>query len=70
MKFLSRATRFALNRIPTQTVNFTYDLYSRFYKGQLLLGLPVSSKLLDTAEEIRKRRSASWRSRCRTPSCA
>ena len=55
MKFLSRATRFALNRIPTQTVNFTYDLYSRFYKGQLLLGLPVSSKLLDTAEEIRKK---------------
>jgi len=55
MKIMHRAAKFTLNRIPAGTVNFTYDLYSRIYKGQLIFGLPVSEKLLETQEEIRNK---------------
>ncbi len=49
------AVRFVVNDIPTRYVNFTYNLYSRFYQGQLRLGLPVSKKLIQSREEIRVR---------------
>ena len=55
MKIMQRAARYTLNKIPASSVNLTYDLYSRIYKGQLIFGLPVSEKLLETQEEIRNK---------------
>jgi len=54
-KIGKEAMRFVVNDIPTRCVNLTYDLYSKVYKGQLRLGLPVSKKLIATREEIRSR---------------
>lgn len=45
--------RYAVNNIPTHFINSSYNAYSRFYKGQINLGLPVSKELLMTQEEIR-----------------
>ena len=47
----SRAVRTLLNGLPTWYVNLTYEAYSRFYEGQIRLGLPVSRKLLQSEEE-------------------
>ncbi|MEZ4565709.1 MAG: hypothetical protein R2860_01670 [Desulfobacterales bacterium] len=45
--------RFLTNDILTRWFNATYNSYSRFYEGQLRLGLPVSRELLKTQEEMR-----------------
>jgi pimeloyl-ACP methyl ester carboxylesterase len=37
----------------TRWFNATYNSYSRFYEGQLRLGLPVSKELIKTQEEVR-----------------
>lgn len=54
----SRAVRGLLNGLPTWYVNLTYEAYSRFYEGQIRLGLPVSRKLLQSEEEKRARAAA------------
>lgn len=54
----SRAVRGLLNSLPTWYVNLTYEAYSRFYEGQIRLGLPVSRKLLQSEEEKRSRAAA------------
>lgn len=48
------AARFILNELPTRAVNISYETYSRIYKGQLSLGLPVAPELILTQEQIRK----------------
>ncbi len=48
------AVRFALNGLPTQVINFSYDTYSKIYQGQLNLGLPVAPELIISQEEIKK----------------
>jgi pimeloyl-ACP methyl ester carboxylesterase len=48
------AVRFALNGLPTHVINTSYDAYSRIYKGQLNLGLPVAPELIISQEEIKK----------------
>ena len=48
------AVRFALNGLPTHVINASYDAYSRIYKGQLNLGLPVAPELIISQEEIKK----------------
>ncbi|MCG8617935.1 MAG: alpha/beta fold hydrolase, partial [Desulfobacterales bacterium] len=48
------AVRLAVNEIPTQMINLGYDTYSKIYKGQLSLGLPVAPELIVSREEIRK----------------
>ncbi|MBC2716193.1 MAG: alpha/beta hydrolase [Desulfobacteraceae bacterium] len=45
--------RFVTNDLITRWFNATYNSYSRFYKGQLRLGLPVSKELIKTQEEMR-----------------
>jgi len=45
--------RFVTNDLVTRWFNATYNSYSRFYEGQLRLGLPVSKDLLKTQEEMR-----------------
>ena len=52
-KLKRSVVRLVLNDIPTRLVNAGYNSYSRFYEGQLRLGLPVSRELLKTQEEIR-----------------
>ncbi|RJP80888.1 MAG: alpha/beta fold hydrolase [Desulfobacteraceae bacterium] len=47
-----------LNDIPTKMVNAGYNLYSNFQKGQLSMGLPISSQMLETQEQIRNRAAA------------
>ena len=47
------AIRFLLNDLVARCINAGYNSYSRFYEGQLRLGLPVSKELLKTQEEIR-----------------
>ncbi|MDA3898129.1 MAG: alpha/beta fold hydrolase [Desulfobacteraceae bacterium] len=44
--------RFITNDVTTHWFNATYNSYSRFYEGQLRLGLPVSKELLKTQEEM------------------
>jgi len=46
-------TRFFVNEIPTNLINATYNTYSKIYKGQISLGLPVSKELIVSQEEIR-----------------
>ena len=45
--------RFVTNDLTTRWFNATYNSYSRFYEGQLRLGLPVSKELIKTQEEMR-----------------
>ncbi len=45
--------RFVANDLTTRWFNATYNSYSRFYEGQLRLGLPVSKELLKSQEEMR-----------------
>ncbi len=54
LKALGRhSIRFVTNDLIARWFNMTYNSYSRFYEGQLRLGLPVSKELLHTQEEIR-----------------
>jgi len=46
-------TRFLVNGVPTKLINASYETYSRIYKGQISLGLPVSKELIVSQEEIR-----------------
>jgi len=46
------AVRFVVNDIPTHLINAGYNTYSRIYKGQLSLGLPVAPELIITREQI------------------
>ncbi|PIP38272.1 MAG: hypothetical protein COX19_13645 [Desulfobacterales bacterium CG23_combo_of_CG06-09_8_20_14_all_51_8] len=48
-----QSMRFLLNDLFTRWFNITYNSYSRFYEGQLRLGLPVSKELLKTQDEMR-----------------
>jgi len=48
------AVRFAVNELPTRVINVSYDTYSKIYKGQLSLGLPVAPELIVSQEEIKK----------------
>ncbi len=54
-RFKKTAVRFFTNDLTARWINFTYDLYSKIYQGQLRLGLPVSKELLKSREEIRSR---------------
>lgn len=54
LKNLRKLTvRFLANDMVTRWLNATYNSYSRFYEGQLRLGLPVSKELIKSQEEIR-----------------
>ena len=61
MKLLTKArrirqssVRFTVNKVPTHLINVSYDIYSKIYKGQLNLGLPVAPELIISQEEIKK----------------
>ncbi|MEA1968095.1 MAG: alpha/beta fold hydrolase [Thermodesulfobacteriota bacterium] len=45
-------TRVMMNDLPARLINAGYNIYSKIYKGQITLGLPVSSELLINQEEI------------------
>ena len=49
----SHSIRFITNDLLTRWFNATYNSYSRFYEGQLRLGLPVSKELIKSQEEMR-----------------
>ena len=44
--FGKKAAVLFVNDLPSKVVNKGYDTYSRFYKGQIDLGLPVSKELM------------------------
>lgn len=46
-------TRLMVNGLPTNVINAGYNTYSKIYKGQISLGLPVSKELIVSQEEIR-----------------
>ncbi len=61
MRWLDRAgelrratTRLLVNEIPAKMINAGYNTYSKIYKGQLSLGLPVSRELIINQREIRQ----------------
>ncbi|MGM0453715.1 MAG: alpha/beta hydrolase [Thermodesulfobacteriota bacterium] len=45
--------RFFFNELVARCINGAYNSYSRFYEGQLRLGLPVSRELLKSQAELR-----------------
>ncbi|MFH1154073.1 MAG: alpha/beta fold hydrolase [Pseudomonadota bacterium] len=47
------AARLVVNDLPARLINTGYNTYSRIYKGQLSLGLPVAPELLVTREQTR-----------------
>jgi pimeloyl-ACP methyl ester carboxylesterase len=47
------AVRLAVNDVPARLINGSYNAYSRIYRGQISLGLPVSKELVVTQAEIR-----------------
>ena len=49
----SSVIRFFVNDTPAHLINGCYDAYSRVYRGQLSLGLPVSKALIVSQEEIK-----------------
>jgi len=51
----SKTVRLMLNRIPAMGLSWGYNVFSRFYKGQISKGIPVSKKLKKRHEEIRIR---------------
>ncbi len=51
--FSKNSVRLLTNDLVTKWFNATYNSYSRFYEGQLRLGLPVSKELIKTQEEMR-----------------
>jgi pimeloyl-ACP methyl ester carboxylesterase len=52
-KISKDSVRFLTNDLATKWFNTTYNSYSRFYEGQLRLGLPVSKELIKTQEQMR-----------------
>lgn len=61
MRWLDRAkdfrrstTRLLVNELPAKMINAGYNTYSKLYKGQLSLGLPVSRELILNQREIRQ----------------
>jgi pimeloyl-ACP methyl ester carboxylesterase len=53
VKKIKKATiRTVVNDIPTHLINASYNTYSRIYKGQLSLGLPVAPELIMTREQV------------------
>lgn len=48
-----QSIRFLTNDLVARFFNLTYNSYSRFYEGQLRLGLPVSKELIKTQDEVR-----------------
>ncbi len=48
------AVRLAVNDVPARLINGSYNAYSRIYRGQISLGLPVSKELIVTQAEIRR----------------
>ncbi|MBF0200052.1 MAG: alpha/beta hydrolase [Desulfamplus sp.] len=53
IKLRRSAARMFVNHIPARVINAGYNTYSRIYKGQLSLGLPVSRELIINQREIR-----------------
>ncbi len=53
-----KAVQALLNDIPTRLVNSSYNVYSNLQKGQLSMGLPVSSQLIDTHQRLQERAAA------------
>lgn len=53
IKLKRSATRMVINDIPTRFINASYNTYSRIYKGQISLGLPVSRELIHSQREIK-----------------
>jgi hypothetical protein len=51
--FGKNTVRFLTNDLIARFINLTYNSYSRFYEGQLRLGLPMSKELLQTQDEAR-----------------
>ncbi len=51
--FGKNSIRFLTNDLTARWFNMTYNSYSRFYEGQLRLGLPVSKDLIHSQEEVR-----------------
>lgn len=61
MRFITKArqlrestVRLMVNELPTRVINAGYDAYSKMYKGQISLGLPVAPELIVSQEEIKK----------------
>ncbi|MDJ0783047.1 MAG: alpha/beta fold hydrolase [Desulfosarcinaceae bacterium] len=52
-KLSHTCTRYLVNDGPAQIINSSYDAYSRLYRGQISLGLPVSKELITSQAEIR-----------------
>lgn len=53
IKLKRSAARKFINEIPAKLINAGYNTYSRIYKGQLSLGLPVSRELILNQREIK-----------------
>ncbi len=51
----STLTRYLVNDGPAHLINSSYNVYSRRYRGQISLGLPVSKELIISQAEIRNR---------------
>ncbi|MBW2220348.1 MAG: hypothetical protein JRF40_12800, partial [Deltaproteobacteria bacterium] len=47
------AIRLVVNDMPAKLINASYNTYSKIYKGQINMGLPVSKDLIISQEEIR-----------------
>jgi pimeloyl-ACP methyl ester carboxylesterase len=54
-KLGSSLTRYLVNDGPALLINGGYDAYSKIYRGQISLGLPVSRELIVSQAEIRNR---------------
>ncbi|MBF0573014.1 MAG: alpha/beta fold hydrolase [Desulfamplus sp.] len=53
IKLKESAARMLINDIPARIINAGYNTYSKIYKGQLSLGLPVSRELIHNQREVR-----------------
>ncbi len=53
IKIKQSAARMVMNEIPAKIINAGYNTYSKIYKGQLSLGLPVSRELIHNQREIK-----------------
>ncbi len=53
IKLKNSAARMVINEIPAKIINAGYDTYSKIYKGQLSLGLPVSRELIHNQREVK-----------------
>lgn len=53
IRLKSSAIRMMINDIPARVINAGYNTYSRIYKGQLSLGLPVSRELIHNQREVK-----------------